>query len=92
MNEHKLKIPSSFCSRWGLSVGDPLLIITSEQLVVVKATSMPAETKSSKYEKGIKVANIVMVTPANRAPFLGNPLLSISQNTGGKRPSFAEDR
>jgi len=89
MNEHKLKLPSSFCNRYGLSVGDSLLNITSEQLVVVKATSMPAETKSSKYEKGIKVANIVIKTPANIAPFRGKPLLSISPKKGGKRPSFA---
>ena len=48
MNEHKLKLPSNFCNRYGVSVGDSLLNITSEQLVVVKATSIPADTKSSK--------------------------------------------
>ena len=86
-----MKLPSNFCKRYGVSVGDSLLNITNEQLVVVKATSIPADTKSSKYENGTKVANNVIKIPANIAPFFGNPLLSISENISGKRPSFAED-
>ena len=61
-----------------------------EQLVTVNAIRMPAETKSSKLEKGTNVANIVINTPANSAPFLGFPVESISPNIGGSKPSFAE--
>lgn len=90
-NEHKLKRPSSFCSRYGLVSGDSLLIRTKLQFVVVNAISIPALTKSSRYEKGTNVAKIVINTPAKRAPFRGLPVSSISANIGGSRPSFAED-
>lgn len=48
--EDKLKRPSSFCSKCGLDSGDCRRIISSEEFVVVKAISIPADTKSSRYE------------------------------------------
>ena len=90
-NEHKLKRPSSFCSRYGFVCGDSLLIRIKLQFVVVNAISIPADTKSSRYLNGTHVAKIVISTPAKRAPFRGLPVSSISANIGGSRPSFAED-
>ena len=90
-NEHKLKRPSSFCNRCGFVCGDSLLIKTKLQFVVVNAISIPALTKSSRYENGTNVAKIVINTPAKRAPFRGLPVSSISANIGGSRPSFAEE-
>ena len=78
--ENRLKSASNFGSRLGLDSGDCCLMMTSEQFVTVNATRIPALTKSSKSENGMNVANNVIRTPANRAPFLGLPVASISPN------------
>lgn len=51
--------------------------------------SIPADMKSSRSENGTNVANRVMITPANSAPFLGSPFESTSLNILGKSPSLA---
>lgn len=56
---------------------------TRLQFVIVNATKIPAETKSSSAENGTKVANSVIKTPANIAPFLRSP------NHAGIKPSLA---
>ena len=63
--------------------------MSSEEFVVVKAISIPADTKSSRYEKGTNVAKIVITAPANKAPLRGLPVVSISPNMAGRRPSLA---
>lgn len=78
-----------FCNRSGSDSGDLLLIIISEQLVIVNASKMPALTKSSRYENGTNVAKIVMRTPAISAPLTVFPVASVSPNTAGSRPSIA---
>jgi hypothetical protein len=50
---------------------------------MVKANKIPAETKSSRAAKGTNVANSVIKTPANTAPFFRSP------NHSGIKPSLA---
>ena len=78
-----------FSNRCGSDSGDLLLIIISEQFVIVNASKMPALTKSSRNENGTNVAKIVMRTPAISAPLTVLPVASVSPKIAGSRPSIA---
>ena len=62
-NANRLNHANRLRNKFGCDSGDLRLIMISEQLVTVNATNTPADTKSSRYEKGTNVAKIVISTP-----------------------------
>mmetsp|Transcript_4154 Transcript_4154/g.5634 ORF Transcript_4154/g.5634 Transcript_4154/m.5634 type:complete len:207 (-) Transcript_4154:1328-1948(-) len=84
-----LKSRSNFSSRKGRSSGESRLIITSDEFVMENATKIPADTKSSRYSNGIKVAIKVMSDPATIVPLRRFPSAFTSQNICGRSPSRA---
>ncbi len=79
---------SRFRNKLGWWIGDSCRNMTRDEFVMEKAIRIPADTKSSKYVKGINVAIIVDTTPAKRVPFAGKPRL-ISEKKVGNNPSRA---
>mmetsp|Transcript_24392 Transcript_24392/g.52593 ORF Transcript_24392/g.52593 Transcript_24392/m.52593 type:complete len:124 (+) Transcript_24392:570-941(+) len=76
-------------SKKGLSSGDVCRTKITLMSVIVKATKIPEDMRSSKYENGTKVAMIIMIAPAILVPALKLPFSSISAKTAGKTPSIA---
>mmetsp|Transcript_50663 Transcript_50663/g.93665 ORF Transcript_50663/g.93665 Transcript_50663/m.93665 type:complete len:216 (+) Transcript_50663:234-881(+) len=85
-----LKARSNFSSNKGRLVGESRRITTKDPFVTENATRIPADTKSSRYVNGTKVAINVMTEPANNVPLRRFPFPSISQNIWGARPSRAK--
>mmetsp|Transcript_32051 Transcript_32051/g.70449 ORF Transcript_32051/g.70449 Transcript_32051/m.70449 type:complete len:121 (+) Transcript_32051:966-1328(+) len=88
-NDTTLNATSSCPNRRGRYVGDSLLITINDEFVTVKATKIPAETKSSRSSNGTKVAMSVIKLPAAIVPFFMLPPASTSQNIGGSNSSLA---
>jgi len=57
--------------------------------VIVKAIRIPEDMRSSRYEKGMRVAMAIMITPAILVPALRLPSSSTLDKTAGRTPSMA---